>query len=785
MDIIPSADLPGASFDFRDVRSVFEDAAADMNDDQMLFMDGFSLQDAMAAFEIGEPRLDSGYIPAGGVRPKFNPLAPLLPEEICWIIDRAFSYEMEWHNGNFMSHTVLTLLYIHHLDSIDPDLVQTPLSTWDDPFRPPELITVVLRAAVAGLLKCCDLTWRELSKGAVQDTEDWQSDKCEIYLLEGTPVRVVTSMLEEASAWVSGSPKVPYQWKDALIARLQLRKTFLQLLDTDVHRSLTQFKDYINICQEFLRQLGSQSIPEPHQESAAHLAFDPYISKRLNTAVPIRVLPLGSPNDTWQALTVFFEGLREITRLASAHSLTTWKVIGNLRVWTAKSPIQQPYIRSLIQSAFYDGLLVFDSYPFVWLVDKFFFETTGITWSYFQSQISQRWTGSSIPSFDLLERDIYKLMLPHIRGNWSNPPRRRRHLMKTLVRWHHLYDAISEMVLYIDTSDLPPNNIISAIPHAILLWRLSAIREIVFSGFQLELYGPEERTLAYWYLVQVFELELECYDALLPGMPQNTPALFEMLYNQQVTTALQSLCTSLFIMTLPLFSFNWNRARPNFFRRYKWAFKPDYERFDTVPVGHPDLVQFMRACSNTLKGENASPSEGVELATGLLRDILGIGQNGKETGQSTTPRQLGAWAEGWISDRREFIEELISIADDLSSTLISPSPSSLPSLSNPLPSSSSSPTFSPPITPSTSTSTSNSMTSSTIESVTTSTTAALDEHAERETEMTPKHRPGVDVDTQNDGESVVRVAARDIGLIWDPKIHPWFPIPKSRHMHTN
>lgn len=68
MDIVPRADLPGAHFGFGDVRSVFEDAAAgkslpvkvrfalisasDMNDDQMLLMDGFSLQDAMAAFEV-------------------------------------------------------------------------------------------------------------------------------------------------------------------------------------------------------------------------------------------------------------------------------------------------------------------------------------------------------------------------------------------------------------------------------------------------------------------------------------------------------------------------------------------------------------------------------------------------------------------------------------------------------------------------------------------------------------------------------------------------------------
>lgn len=75
---------------------------------------------------------------------------------------------MEWHNGNTLSQTVYTSLYIHHLGHIDPDLIMldTPL---EDPERPIGLITIVLRAAILGLLKCCDFAWRELSQGKVQD----------------------------------------------------------------------------------------------------------------------------------------------------------------------------------------------------------------------------------------------------------------------------------------------------------------------------------------------------------------------------------------------------------------------------------------------------------------------------------------------------------------------------------------------------------------------------------------------------------------------------------------
>jgi hypothetical protein len=76
---------------------------------------------------------------------------------------------MEWHSGYTLSQTIYSFLYVHSLKEIDPDLVLGGSSPRSDSLRPPELITVVLRAALLGLLKCCDLSWRELNKGNVYD----------------------------------------------------------------------------------------------------------------------------------------------------------------------------------------------------------------------------------------------------------------------------------------------------------------------------------------------------------------------------------------------------------------------------------------------------------------------------------------------------------------------------------------------------------------------------------------------------------------------------------------
>lgn len=103
------------------------------------------------------------------------------------------------------------------------------------------------------------------------------------------------------------------------------------------------------------------------------------------------------------------------------------------------------------------------------------------------------------------------------------------------------------------------------IPACALVWRLSVIREVILSGFQLELYTAEEKSFAYWYASQVMEAHLTCLDGLLlavePGSPWHIGCLLfsflffiidclaarELQFQHTFLTALQA-------MTLPMFA---------------------------------------------------------------------------------------------------------------------------------------------------------------------------------------------------------------------------------------
>lgn len=86
----------------------------------------------------------------------------------------------------------------------------------------------------------------------------------------------------------------------------------------------------------------------------------------------------------------------------------------------------------------------------------------------------------------------------------------------------------------------------------------------------------------------------------------DTAAHQEMVYQTQFLTALRSICAALFIVLTSLASFDWTRVRPNFYRRYKWAFRPDYDNSETAVVAQPELYRFMKACDESMKVDDPS-----------------------------------------------------------------------------------------------------------------------------------------------------------------------------------
>ena len=142
-----------------------------------------------------------------------------------------------------------------------------------------------------------------------------------------------------------------------------------------------------------------------------------------------------------------------------------------------------------MQNTFYENSTILNTYPRIWIVDRFFIETLGIPYATLAEVIADRWIGDSAPPFDDLEQDIAQvynfphfnapspltnerqLMISHVRGLWFNPPRHRRHLMMSVLNWHLLYDALLDIMSNVDA-----NVILRAVAPVILSDLMASLR---------------------------------------------------------------------------------------------------------------------------------------------------------------------------------------------------------------------------------------------------------------------------------------------------------------------
>ncbi|OCH86192.1 hypothetical protein OBBRIDRAFT_738454 [Obba rivulosa] len=658
MDFHDVLDVPGGD-GFEDVTNIFVAASHDMRDGELVMSDGHTLLETMSAFEIGEPRMDSGMLPEGHRKPPFSPIIPLLPEEICWLLDRSFSCEVAWHAGNTLSQSVYTLLYVHHLPDISPDFVARYVHVIPDPQRPVELITIVLRAGLMGLLKSCDLARRELCKNKVVDCEDWQSEKAEISLLEGINVDYIIRLLDDACHWLRNSR---LEQKDvyALCDRLILRKTILQLLKLGVPGNLEELTSLLTFARHILGQIKTEKPHTPSEDSPVFSAIDPYVTRLLHNFLPVRTFTLPDSDSTWKALERWLNDWEGLGRLLSCSNLLTWEIAGSLRVWSASSELPIAFMRSLTQSAVLEHNVFFRKFSFQWLVRSFYLETIGQSYDDILQTLENNGLIMEVQSLKGVERQIQALLTPtqlmhyQLRSLWYNPPRRRRYLAKAAFEWHVLYDMLLQILPETTIGDLARTGVIAHMWEAPLIWRLTSAREVILAGFQQELYAPDEKPIAYWYLAHVLDVHLQCLDNLLALGPIDSAVQEEMVFQSMFLTALQVISIALCAITFKDLTLPWRRMSLNFIKRYKWAFKPEYD--DLAPaLPPPDLLKFGPQVTRMLQFDEVSPADSFKLAGEILRQLS----------QSEAPEGLSG---RWQPERRAFVQRLADLCGRLEKT---------------------------------------------------------------------------------------------------------------------
>ncbi|KAG9035394.1 hypothetical protein FRB95_011414 [Tulasnella sp. JGI-2019a] len=673
---------PGGE-DFSDVTQVINLASEAMEIGQIVSMSNFTMMDAMNAIEIMDPRMDNGMIEtpseqsvgsSGDSAGVYDAQTPLTPEEIAWIFDRSMAAEMGWHEGKFMSQTIHTVQYVHDLYAM-ASVPSTPLQSEDDMRRRPRiLIPTILRPLVIGMLKCCDLTWRQLLQRFVYDAEDWHSEKFDVSLCETFQTSQVVEQLETAESWLKSSPEL--QFGDALLARVRLRKTLLRLVSqlSSSHDG-AQIPLLLNARSQLDAVIHRYPVPVPEPSSPARLAFDPNISRKLAAVTPLRAIPLMEQTEAWALLKTMLDELYELYTLVQQghHRTLSWMTMLLLR---ARSPIttRSAFVRSVTWE-------VLRTHGKAWFLRLAVSEITTIPDRYLPTLANAanerlmlagaiEQPGFLIAQLVDLENRLHELIDHMFMTLNQNRPRQRRNFAKVFLAWHRLEDDMQALMNTIEQA-LSHLQIPTGITGRLLLvthyLRSVLVIDHIFSGFELELYNPSEYQLMYWHLSAILQNQVGTIQALIWIAEQNgehNETHTRYLRSQSAWYGgLQAMCEVRFQMLVQfrcpsgsrgLFpQLDRTRQRLNMERRFDWSLPSPEENIGLNDIAQPDWDAYV------IKVEEIKAYEPAESAT-LQIEMLSTAKFGLA---QLRDDEGGGFATATELCPDSFIEDLESLED--------------------------------------------------------------------------------------------------------------------------
>ncbi|EJU05866.1 hypothetical protein DACRYDRAFT_113890 [Dacryopinax primogenitus] len=566
-------------------------------------MPNFTMMDAMNAIKIGDSRMDSGYGNGNlGDKPVFNVHERLLPDEVCWLIDQTFAAEMAWHQGITLTQTVFTNLYVLHLGTYHFWSTLQGVEPCDRQ-RPEQLINLVLAAGVLGMAKSVDLAWREFAKGCVYEHEDWQADKAGMIMMEHVSTKEVLSLIKTAVDWLQTYDGIESRSRHALLERLQLRKLWLDALHLRLPADCGQLWAHVAQIRHTLGRIRMIPIESPVASSAARLAIDCNVKRRLRFTSPLEELTLPSLNETWDFFDELLAGLGDACDISDKRSPLNWENLLLLVSRQKPQPRYSAFVRASTSYAMYDGSRVLGELAPEWLADTVLQELAGLLAGTPQYLLGITTREDLVSSMQQCILKFAELLSNYYTTLCHNRPRQRRIYSNALVHWRDL------LLL---TADLE-HRFVAAYPNfkhegkllkrlhlTMQYYRCGLALEVVFSGFELELYYRSEWLPIFRFVSALLRRQCNIVNGLLSEVLENTHLSASGLYLQTQSSLLSALQAIVYGSIMGLLSCDpgrfllcGQRVQHNMERRFKWALPENGIQDDLQPdwTGNWDWVQ--------------------------------------------------------------------------------------------------------------------------------------------------------------------------------------------------
>ncbi|APA05992.1 hypothetical protein sscle_01g007620 [Sclerotinia sclerotiorum 1980 UF-70] len=488
----------------------FTDAAHQLKLGDLVKDPFFTLFDAVAALEIMDPKMDSGYLaPGETMEDDYDFTQTLLPEEVLGIVDQLLCHEMAWHMGHPLAQTIFTSLYIDRI------LYPSPLSL-DETFfdkskscsEDEHLMLQVLRAYCLGLIKTCWYVNNRVRSEHFYEEEDFATHTFHRNLLEGIEHSEILGFLKETMELVLRTDNIPDDIKEALKVRLSFRHAFLEAVDIADSRS-PDAKVFWRETLSFIPELRlssklAKSVPQ---------SFSVKLQRKLASTVPPRPIVVVGQENAYEHLERMCkdgENAVDILDYADSHSLMTF-----ISLFQAKKPQPTVYIRTLLQYYMFADMIILGKMSIREVLDDDLASLT-LPANQLLDRNNDEIEVTRDPRFHMAQRmEIFRSRAANtyidiLRTMCQNRCRMRRTLCHTIVDWDNLQldgeeidQELREFTKEEPFIDLKiSNDPIYAFPLSswAYYYKLRQMEWIVQLGFELQVYQPDELSGMYYYL---------------------------------------------------------------------------------------------------------------------------------------------------------------------------------------------------------------------------------------------------------------------------------------------
>ncbi|RUS20438.1 Mak10 subunit, NatC N-terminal acetyltransferase-domain-containing protein [Endogone sp. FLAS-F59071] len=544
---------------WKDITSFLHETTADFKIGQLVHLDSFCLYDAMSAIEIMDPKMDTGMVIKEDSHRPFDPSVRLSEREVIFVMDRLLCCETTWLTGQSLSQTLFTCLYCHHVFSLTPENIMAAKGA-DDPAS--ELVYVVLKAYILATVRCCLLIWREMIKGNVYEEEDFTTNLFGLSLQENYPESDVLMMLEDATTWLENAKKQLFtvdrtRHFDALLDRLRLRNAYLLAL---IQLSKPNCTGYDEARRELARAAGlvHEGTIAGTMEEGIEAEGGRYFNflEDHNHSIPILTVswqrtPHHGPLHCSQIARLALDNLGSlIKRLEAICAVIEFTSVGSLLVggrhnfitlFASQKPTPCAFSRSKLSSTFYSELRVAGTRPISWLIRDAVLDFSRPPAWWFGVGGGQPPGGDSVNMLPNQQHEVVREVvngfleraarvseispfIDNVKTNCHNRARLQRILCKLLNTWEALQDEAEQIdaklhkLAKIDpiVLGLKLTKGEASYPYYLSSWvfhqKLTMMEEILFLGFELELYATHEYLMIYWYLDYVLQCHLQHFE---------------------------------------------------------------------------------------------------------------------------------------------------------------------------------------------------------------------------------------------------------------------------------